>query len=274
MQKNTEISERISEMIEVLDLNPNSFAKELGYPRAQTVYDIVNAKSAPSYDFFRRFQLSEYSELISLDWLLTGRGEKLINKKTESKNTHPNAHPNAHLSDKKPYQIPEFNQNNLLREPTVQYGVKVRKDQLRTPLELLPKKAQAVPYYNLPVSAGALGVLESDVYTTEPDGYLELPAFDGCEAVFPITGVSMEPLLSSGDLIGIRSIDNLSRSWEFLQTDVIYLIITREDRMIKFIERATDEDYIVCKSPNAGAFKVFKGDILKLYRVRACVKKL
>ncbi|WP_455590478.1 S24 family peptidase [Bacteroides sp.] len=201
---------------------------------------------------------------VNPNWLLAGRGEMLITPNSDNKNGNLNGNPNGNLSNK----------NNQVSEPGIQYGVRVRKDQLHTPLELLPKKAQAVPYYNLPVSAGALGVLESNVYTTEPDGYLDLPAFDGCEAVFPVTGVSMEPLLSSGDLIGIRSVENLSRSWEFIQTDVIYLIITREDRMIKFIERATDEDYIVCKSPNAGAFKVFKGDILKLYRVRACVKKL
>lgn len=217
--------------------------------------------------------ISIYPDL-NLSWLITTRGEMLISSNAERKNAHSNAHPNAHLSNKKTYSYLELSKNNQVSEPPNQYGIKIHKDQLCTPPELLPKKANAVPYYNLPVSAGALGVLESDVYTTEPDGYLELPAFDGCEAVFPITGVSMEPLLSSGDLIGIRTIENLSRSWEFIQTDVIYLIITHEDRMIKFIEKATDEEFIVCKSPNAGSFKVFKGDILKLYRVKACVKKL
>lgn len=44
--------------------------------------------------------------------------------------------------------------------------------------------------------------------------------------------------------------------------------------MVKFIEKASDEDFIVCKSPNYSPFKIFKGDILKLYRVRACSKRL
>lgn len=99
MKENTEISERISRMIESLDSNPNSFAKKLGYPRAQTIYDIVNGKSAPSYDFFKRFQISEYSEIININWLLTGRGEMLISSNVEDKNTYLNTHLNTHLSN-------------------------------------------------------------------------------------------------------------------------------------------------------------------------------
>lgn len=66
-------------MLICLGENKNAFANRLGYERAQTVYDIVNGKSAPSYDFFKRFQLSEYSDIISIDWLLTGRGNMLRN---------------------------------------------------------------------------------------------------------------------------------------------------------------------------------------------------
>ena len=62
-------------MIEFLGETPNSFAKRLGYSRAQTLYDIISGKSAPSYDFFHKFAVSEFSVTISLRWLLTGIGE-------------------------------------------------------------------------------------------------------------------------------------------------------------------------------------------------------
>lgn len=75
--KNTEISERVFLMIQKLSSNPNSFAAGLGYTRSQTIYDILNGKSAPSYDFFRRFMFSPYSQQISIDWLLTGRGKMM-----------------------------------------------------------------------------------------------------------------------------------------------------------------------------------------------------
>lgn len=73
--KNAEISARVAEMIEILGETPNSFAKKLGYSRAQTLYDILSGKSAPSYDFFRKFAISEFSVIINLRWLLTGMGD-------------------------------------------------------------------------------------------------------------------------------------------------------------------------------------------------------
>lgn len=75
--KNAEISARIAEIIEYLGETPNSFAKKLGYDRTQTIYDILNQKSAPSFDFFRRFTIAGYSEMIDFDWVFTGKGEML-----------------------------------------------------------------------------------------------------------------------------------------------------------------------------------------------------
>ena len=75
MKKITEISERLTQILEYAATTPNNFAKILGYTRSQSVYDILNGKCAPSYDFFRRFVLSEYSEVYSLEWLITGQGE-------------------------------------------------------------------------------------------------------------------------------------------------------------------------------------------------------
>lgn len=82
-KKNAEISARIAGMIDLIDENPNSFAKILGYSRSQTIYDIINGKSAPSYDFFNRFANTEFSNKINLQWLLTGKGEMLKEKLSE-----------------------------------------------------------------------------------------------------------------------------------------------------------------------------------------------
>jgi len=74
-EKIAEISARIDTIIECCATVPFNFAKILGYSRAQTVYDILNKKCAPSYDFFNRFTDSEYSVIINLRWLLNGEGE-------------------------------------------------------------------------------------------------------------------------------------------------------------------------------------------------------
>lgn len=74
-EKIAEISARIETIIDCCATTPNNFAKVLGYGRAQTIYDIINRKCAPSYDFFNRFTDSEYSAIINLRWLLNGEGE-------------------------------------------------------------------------------------------------------------------------------------------------------------------------------------------------------
>lgn len=73
MKNNPEISERITEIIEKLGLNTNAFAKKLGYDRSQVIYDILKGKSQPSFDFFFRFLNSEFSELFSVEWIITGK---------------------------------------------------------------------------------------------------------------------------------------------------------------------------------------------------------
>lgn len=88
MGNKSEISERISEIIEYLGVNPNVFSKKLGYDRSQTVYDVINGKSAPSYDFFHRLVISEYSEILNLDWLFSGHGEMLKNSYKEMDTAH------------------------------------------------------------------------------------------------------------------------------------------------------------------------------------------
>lgn len=82
MKENTDISERILQVIDYYNINKNQFAAKLGYNRSQTIYDIISNKVKPSYEFFRMFALSEYSVLISIQWLISGEGDMLIDHKS------------------------------------------------------------------------------------------------------------------------------------------------------------------------------------------------
>lgn len=76
----TKISDRVRLMIENEKVTINKFSQNLGYERSQTIHDILNSKSNPSYDFFYRFAKSEYSEFYNLYWLITGEGDMLKRK--------------------------------------------------------------------------------------------------------------------------------------------------------------------------------------------------
>lgn len=72
-QINTDISVRISEMIDTLGVSVNHFATTLGYNRSQAIYDMINRKAKPSYDFFYKLLNSEYSVYIDVEYLITGK---------------------------------------------------------------------------------------------------------------------------------------------------------------------------------------------------------
>ena len=69
-KENTSFSERITEIIEIERITANEFAKQLGYARSQTVYDVINGKSKPSADFFQRFINTGFSDKYSMEWLI------------------------------------------------------------------------------------------------------------------------------------------------------------------------------------------------------------
>lgn len=287
LQKISPTKQRILQFVDTLGISKRDFYAATGISRGT-----LESSTGITEDTIAKV-FATYPDLSPM-WVVLGKGEMLNNQNPGEKSCNLNCNPNCNPTEEKTEKsilgldlgtsslglaVVNTPPSSSVCEPDIEYGrkvsVKLSKEQTRIPELLTEQTRTSVPFYNLPVSAGQLAVLESEIFhQTEPDGFVELSVFEGCEAVFPITGISMEPIISSGDWIGIKTIDNLSHSWEFLQTGAIYLIITREERMIKFIEKASDENFIVCKSPNYSPFKIFKGDILKLYRVRACSKRL
>jgi Predicted transcriptional regulator len=119
------------------------------------------------------------------------------------------------------------------------------------------------PFWNLPVTAGQS--VADLIGGAKPDGYIYgLPGAELAENILPVVGTSMEPEISAGAIIGVRKVEN----WESLNTERIYLIITRDDRMIKRIEHDVQNgDILWCISPNYPRFKIYVSDIIEIQRV-------
>lgn len=261
-QKISPIKQRILQYVDTLGISKRDFYAKTGISRGT-----LESSTGITEDTITKV-FAAYPDL-SLSWVIVGTGEMLNNSKSGEKNCNPNCNPYCN-------PLLESEKNNVLSELATPYFSREKgHEEIALPGTLDNESPLSIPFYDLPVSAGSLGILDLDTCTTtSPSGHVQMPVFRGCEAIFPIVGISMEPIVHSGDWIGIKSIENLSRSWDFVQTGVIYLIITREDRMIKYIEKADDSDYIVCSSPNYNPFKVYKGDILNIYRVKAVAKGL
>jgi repressor LexA len=165
-KKNTKISEKIKQIIDIEGIKPNQFALKLGYKRSQTVYDILNCKSAPSYDFFLRFQNSEYSAKYELKWLIAG--ENLI-----AKAEHPECKDDVQ---------PE------LEAPSIKYQ--------------LPK--QGIPLIPAAAMAGAFNE-DIQVLEHEGEHYI-VPMFKDADFLISVKGSSMVPKYNSGDIIACKKL--------------------------------------------------------------------
>jgi hypothetical protein len=75
-----DISVRLSQVLEYKSISVKEFSEILGYKRPQSIYDFLNGKVKPSFEFFSRFGSSDRFKDIDITWLITGTGVMLIDK--------------------------------------------------------------------------------------------------------------------------------------------------------------------------------------------------
>jgi phage repressor protein C with HTH and peptisase S24 domain len=163
-KKNTGISERILHIIENEDINPNVFAKKLGYERSQTIYDLINGKSAPSFDFFSRFENSEFSAKYNISWLITG--------------------------------------NNPVLKAENEYRINIEEFKVREPAIKYTKSPNGIPLIPINAMAGMFNG-EIKVLECECERYI-IPVFKDAEFLIPMRGSSMMPKYNNGDILACK----------------------------------------------------------------------
>jgi len=126
------------------------------------------------------------------------------------------------------------------------------------------------PFYShMPASAGQLDMGDEDI-TVER---ISIPGLR-VSAYFPVVGNSMDPTIQSGDIVGIRKLDDIGR----IRPNDIYLIFTREnERMLKRIRSINGQSpYITLHSDNPSyePFQVMKEQIAGVYKVVCIIRRL
>lgn len=226
-KKNTEISDRISELIEALGVNPNAFAVALGYKRSQTIYDIVNGKCAPSFDFFNKLALSEYAPKIDLHWVLTGEGTIFTKPFPRPRNAVPKpfapgsgvAYPTA--EERLEADVADFAGNRPAgpEEPEI--------------------RIRPVPLYDPGAETARTALFESRALT--PVCYLQLPGLTDCDGAMLVRGDAMAPALREGDIVLYKWEDDPSGAIEWGKPYLLSLRIGgREFVTIRYVEPAPD----------------------------------
>ena len=120
---------------------------------------------------------------------------------------------------------------------------------------------ESVPYYDdLPVSAGQIMWAEQREDTSECVYFPGVKA----DAFLPVKGISMEPIIYDGDIVGVVNCDGAS----FFQRDTIYLIIAQEGiRAIKYVERQDDMLILKSANPEVAPFSIPLANLIHIYKV-------
>ena len=241
--KNTEISERISKLIEALGIKPNAFALALGYNRSQTMYDIVKGKSAPSFDFFNKLAMSEYSEILNMDWVLTGRGEILLSKTPEKPYKENVGFPKLRKSHTHPeYPTGEDSFEKNVADVVVDKVFKLRTDRLID--------RQQIPIYDMEAVAG-LVPLFADQYSQSIVEVMETTLIPKCDGGLRIVGDSMYPLLKSGDIVFYKQVHDIMHSIIWGEMYLISFDIDGDEYVsVKYLQKSDTPDHIVLVSYN------------------------
>lgn len=102
------------------------------------------------------------------------------------------------------------------------------------------------PVYNVDATCGDLS--RPIVFTEEHIiGHVNLPNVSPTAAIIRANGDSMEPHINDGDWIAVRQVNNFNE----IYYGQVYLVITDELRLLKYLRKADDEqNYVILRSEN------------------------
>lgn len=130
-----------------------------------------------------------------------------------------------------------------------------------------------IPYYNVDFIGGFDLVLNDQ--TVNPEYFINFQKYNEATCWCNVTGHSMEPEITHGDIIALKKIEDMS----FLPLGEIYAIVTTNDmRTIKRLGPSSDNNcYSLVptnKSPEYGIQDLPKNMIRAIFHVLGCMKRL
>lgn len=130
-----------------------------------------------------------------------------------------------------------------------------------------------VPYYNVDFIGGFDLVLNDQ--TAKPEYLIDFKKYNEATCWCNVTGHSMEPEITHGDIIALKKIEDIS----FLPLGEVYAIVTKNGmRTIKRLGPSTDSKCYTLvptnKSPEYGIQEIPKDMIQHVFQVLGCMKRL
>lgn len=182
-------------------------------------YELIrycNGGEKPCKDFNFDKLINKYP--FSIEWIINGKGNIYI------------------------YGTQEENEKKIREEISNEY-IKQNNKVINEHIDLQPtinQDFQGSPYYNVDFIGGFDLVMNDQ--TVNPDYYINYPPYNKEGVVWcNLTGRSMEPEISNGDIIALKP---MTSPIQYLPTGEIYAIITEDYRTVKRIKMSDREGFV------------------------------
>lgn len=131
---------------------------------------------------------------------------------------------------------------------------------------------QGVPYYDVDFIGGFDSVINDG--TVHPSFFINFQPFNDADYWVNVTGKSMSPFISHGDIIALKKVESWS---DFLLMGEIYAIVTPEFRTVKILAIGENEDSYTLvpysKDPVFSKQQIPKRLISHVFKVKGSIKK-
>lgn len=235
------ILERVKKVIDWLVFegavkNRRELSEKLGYTES-SLSQIINGKVALSDRFINN--LSNADKRINALWLKTGAGNMTI----------------------EPGILREAQE--IQTECSSEIGI----------AKICYSQNRGVPYYNVDFIGGFDLIINDQTATSEYN--IDFKKYNDADCWCNITGHSMEPEITHGDIIALKKIED----WRtFLPYGEVYGIVTQEHRTIKRVTGSDKEGFLKLiptnTAPEYAPQDIPVSVILHVYKVLGCMKRL
>lgn len=140
-----------------------------------------------------------------------------------------------------------------------------------------PSRSRPIPLFEIDVSASNIDMFNDN--QEFPSLSLQVPGFEDCDIAMPLYGHSMYPTYASGIIIMCKKI----RDKGIIQYGEPYLIITKEQKMVKRLQKGDKKEFLIAVSDNDSldhegrrkfeSFPIHKDKIMFLYIIKGSIRR-
>lgn len=264
-----EKTKRFFKVLDTLNVSGYKLSKQSNLVTQQKLTNARNGRNTISTDIV--MELSRLYKQVNPDYILIGEGPMFLTGDiTQSGDANSANNSGTINNDNHRYYQGCGGADKKAAQDILDLGDRI------TELEGKPtiSYSHGKPYYNVDFLGGFDIVLNDQ--TINPEYLIDFKKYDDADCWCNVSGHSMEPLISNGDIIAIKQLHD----WrEFLLYGEVYGIVTKDMRTVKLVTKSPKgDDYLhlvpVNKSEEYQPQDIPKKLITHMFQVLGCMKKL